>query len=196
MITAVKLNELDLSFTDATAFSPSTSSSDATAAFSLPFGFPMNIVAVGQNITGGSGGTDFAQLEIPKGPCSTDVNERIVHLQFSDVPFTVLEGQDAAFEQFLSDTAMSGNTTILLKGSADTDVDTAVGVLNLTGIQFDVQTSIVGLQGLASKPTLVTNMDVNHGFSDYLLVKVNASLFNPSNISLSAGDVSFNLAYQ
>ncbi|TBU23049.1 hypothetical protein BD311DRAFT_704566 [Dichomitus squalens] len=196
VITAVTLNELDLRFTDTTAFSPSMSSNDATAAFSLPFGFPVNIISVGQNITAGFGSTDFAQLNIPKGPCSTDVDKRIIHLQISDVPFNVLQGQTSVFEQFLSNTATSVNTTISLKGSADTEVDTAVGVLNLTAIQFNVQTSIAGLQGLTSKPTLVTALDVDHGFSDYLLIKVNSSLFNPSNITLGAGDISFDLTYQ
>ncbi len=196
VIKSVDLNELDLRFTEATAFNPSMSSNDTTAAFTLPFGFPINIVAVGQNLTAGSDGTDFAQLVLPKGPCTTDVDHRIIHLKFSGVPFTALSGQDGTFEQFLADTATASNATMLLKGTVDADVDTAVGVLNLTDIQLNVQTTIAGLQGLNKKPTVVTALDVHHGFPDYLLVKVNSSLFNPSNITLGTGDTSFGLVFQ
>ena len=184
IIKSINLNELDLRFTEATAFAPSTGSDDTTAAFTLPFAFPVDIVALEQNITVGAGGTDFAQLAIPKGPSTTEVEQRIIHLNFSKVPFAVLDGQQSAFEQFLSDTATSKSETMSLKGAADTDASTAVGVLALTDIEFEVQTTIAGLQGLDARPTVVTSLDVNHGFSDYLLIKVNSSLYNPSNITL------------
>ncbi|TBU46075.1 hypothetical protein BD309DRAFT_663805 [Dichomitus squalens] len=195
IINAVSLNELDLRFTEATAFDPAMGSDDTIAKFSLPFNFPVDIVAVAQNITVGADGTDFAELVIPKGPSTTDVEQRIIHLTFSQIPFAVLDGQRAAFEQFLATTAMSANVTMSLKGNANTDADTAVGVLSLTDIAFDVQTSIAGLQGLNAKPAEVTSLDVNHGFPDYLLIKVTSSLYNPSNITLGSGDVAFGLQF-
>ena len=73
---------------------------------------------------------------------------------------------------------------------------TAVGLLSLTAVDFDVETSIAGLQGLNAKPALVTNLDVNHGYPDYLLIKVHSALFNPSNITLGAGDISFGLSFE
>jgi hypothetical protein len=66
-----------------------------------------------------------------------------------------------------------------LSGESDTDVNTGVGLLSLRGLEFSVNTSIAGLQCLTSKATLVTSLDVNHGFPGYLLIKVNSSLFNP-----------------
>jgi hypothetical protein len=74
---------------------------------------------------------------------------------------------------------MSTIESMILSGEADTDVNTGVGLLSLKSIEFSVNTSIAGLQGLTSKPTLVTSLDVNHGFPDYLLIKANSSLFNP-----------------
>ncbi|KAI0660249.1 hypothetical protein C8Q70DRAFT_914138 [Cubamyces menziesii] len=196
IIKSISLNELDLRFTEGTAFDPSTSSNDATAAFQLPFNFPVNIVALEQNITVGSNGQDFAQLVIPKGPSTTDVEQRIIHLTFSKVSFAVLDGQDSAFEQFLSTTATSKTAQMQLSGAANTDADTAVGLLNLHNIEFQVSTSIDGLQGLNTKPALVSSLDVNHGYPDYLLIKANSSLFNPSNITLGAGDIAFSLLFQ
>ena len=53
IIKSVSLNELDLRFSESTAFDPSMGSDDTTAAFSLPFNFPVDIVALEQNITVG-----------------------------------------------------------------------------------------------------------------------------------------------
>lgn len=172
------------------------SSNDATAAFALPFRFSVDIIAVGENLTAGSEGTDFAQLIIPKGPCTTDVEQHIIHFNFSDVPFTALSGQHSAFEQFLEDSEAGINTTLLLNGTVDADVKTAIGVLSLKDIQLNGQTVIAGLQGLNITPPVITALDVHQGFPDYLLIKVNSSLFNPSNNTLGTGDASFSLVFQ
>ncbi|KAI0256058.1 hypothetical protein BJV78DRAFT_435519 [Lactifluus subvellereus] len=196
IIKSVELNELDLRFTRGTTYDPITSSNDTTAAFTLPFNFPVEIKALEQNISVSAGGAPFAELVIPKGPATTDVQQRIIHLTFSDVPFAVLGGQHSTFQMFLASTMMSTKQAMTLSGKANADADTAIGLLSLTDIEFSASTSIAGLQGLAAKPALVTSLDVNHGFPDYLLIKVNSSLFNPSNITTGAGDVNFGLIFQ
>ena len=42
----------------------------------------------------------------------------------------------------------------------------------------------------------MANLDVKHGFKDYLLITVNSFMYNPSHISVGTGDVSFNLEFQ
>jgi len=179
IIRSVELNELELRFTEGTAYNPAMSSNDATAVFTLPFNFPVDIKSLEQNISVSTGGTPFAELVIPKGPTTTDVQQRVIHLTFSDVPLAVFDDQHGAFQLFLASTTMSMTQTMMLSGNADADADTAIGLLSLKGIEFSVNSSIAGLQGLTSKPTLITSLDVNHGFPDYLLIKVNSSLFNP-----------------
>ncbi|TFY72142.1 hypothetical protein EVG20_g865 [Dentipellis fragilis] len=196
IIKSISLDELDLRFSMDTAYDPSTSSNDASAAFTLPFNFPVDIKALEQNITVGTGGQSFAELIIPKGPSTTDVQQRVIHLTFSDVPFAVFGDQHSAFQEFLASTATSANQALQLSGAANTDADTGVGLLSLKDIEFSVGTSIAGLQGLNTRPTIIETLDVNHGFSDYLLIKVNSTLFNPSNITLAAGDVAFGLFFQ
>ena len=88
-IKSIQLNELELMFSVADAYDPPTSSDDATAAFTIPFAFPIDIVALEQNITAGFQGQDFAELQIPKGPATTDVQARIIHLTFNSTPFVV-----------------------------------------------------------------------------------------------------------
>jgi len=138
----------------------------------------------------------MAVLSIPKIPAKTNVEARIINLAFDDVPFTVQGGQNGNFQQFLASTTMSETQTFKLSGSANTDAETAVGLLKISGIAFDVTTTIDGLQGLNAAPAIVSNLDVNQGFPDYLLIKVSTDLLNPSNITISSGDVSFSLKFE
>jgi hypothetical protein len=164
IIKSIELNELDLRFTKDTAYDPITSSNDATA------NFPIDIKALEQNISISTGGALFAELIIPKGRAATDVQQRIIHLTFSNVPFAVFDDQHSAFQQFLVPT--STKQAMTLSGKANTDAATAIGLLSLMDIEFSSSTSITGLQGLAAKPALVMSLDVNHGFPDYLLIKL------------------------
>lgn len=129
VINSISLDQLELDFTSATAYSPLTSSKAATAAFQIPFGFPIDIVALEQNITTSVGGQSFATLSIPKGPAKTDVDARIIHLTFSNVPFSVFGDKHSVFQQFLADTTTAKSETFQLSGAANTDASTAVGLL-------------------------------------------------------------------
>ena len=166
-------------FTNSTAYDPSTSSNSTDAAFQIPFGFPLDIRALEQNLTIGFQGSSIAQLIIPKGPSVTDAQSRVIHLEFSDVPFDVFGDQHPAFSQFLASTTVGKQEQIQVSGSANADALTAVGLLSLHNITFTVNTEIPGLQGLAAMPPAISNLDVNRGYSDYLLIKVDSALFNP-----------------
>ncbi|KAG5340679.1 hypothetical protein C0989_000829 [Termitomyces sp. Mn162] len=196
IINTIGLNELQLLFTKDTAYSPSASSQSTDAAFTLPFGFPLDITALEQTLTIGFEGTSFAQLALPKAPSKTDVEKRIIHLTFNNVPFAVFADQHLTFDKFLAATTVGKTETIHLSGSATADAKTAVGLLTLEGIEFSVDSPIDGLQGLNAKPVSVHNVDINHGFPDYLLIEVDSTLFNPSNLTIGTGDVSFSLQFE
>ncbi|KAG6813669.1 hypothetical protein H0H92_008517 [Tricholoma furcatifolium] len=179
IIKSISLNELQLFFTDNTAYDPLTSSQSTDAAFTLPFGFPIDITSLEQNITLGFQGTSFAELVIPEAPSTTDVQNRIIHLTFENIPFAVFSDQHSTFDQFVAATTIGQTQTLQLSGSASANAQTAVGLLTLEGINFSVESSIDGLQGLDAKPVTIGTVDVNHGFSDYLLIIVDATMFNP-----------------
>ncbi|KAG6878541.1 hypothetical protein C0993_004439 [Termitomyces sp. T159_Od127] len=196
IIKTIGLNELQLLFTEDTAYSPLASSRSTDAAFTLPFGFPLDITALEQTINIGFEGTSFAQLVLPKAPSKTDVSQRIIHLTFDNVPFAVSSDQHSTFDKFLAATTIGKTQTIHLSGSANADARTAVGLLTLDGITFSLDSSVEGLQGLNAKPVLVNNVEINHGFPDYLLIKVDSTLFNPSNLTIGTGDVDFSLQFE
>jgi hypothetical protein len=196
IIKSITLNDLTLMFSEKQAYSPPASTHSTDVAFTLPFAFPIDIVAVEQDIIVGAGGQDIAELKVPKGPSSTDVQNRIIHISFSNVPFAVYGDKHSAFDDFVAATTVGGTQSLTLSGSANTDASTAVGVLSLQGIKFDVDSSIAGLQGLKVKPVTVSNLDVNHGYSDFLLITADSIINDPSNLTIGAGDVAFGLQFQ
>ena len=179
LIKSIDLNQLTLMFTTGTSYDPSTSSNSTTAAFSLPFAFPVDITALEQNITVGYDNQYFALLALPKAPTTTDVQTRVITLTFGDVPFAVFGDQHDTFDNFIAATTMGTTQTLYLSGVANADAQTAVGLISLSGINFGVDSTIAGLEGLNAKPVSISNLDVNHGYPSYLLITVNTDLFNP-----------------
>ncbi|KAG2078952.1 hypothetical protein BDR04DRAFT_1124058 [Suillus decipiens] len=190
IIQSIDLEQLSLMFTEATAYDPMSGSNLTTAAFTLPFAFPIDITALAQNITAGYSGQSFAELAIPWSPSKTDVQNRIIYLTFGNVPFAVYTDQHETFQNFIAATTLGSSQVLTLSGSANADASTAVGVLSLVDIEFSVQSTIAGLQGLKAKPASIANLDVNHGYSDYLLITVDTSLFNPRNQIIGSADLS------
>ncbi|KAK7467023.1 hypothetical protein VKT23_004085 [Stygiomarasmius scandens] len=154
VIKSISLNRLTLDFTADTAYNPATSSNNTKASFGLPdgFDFPIDTSALQQIISVSTNGQDFARLAIPKGPSTTDVDTRVIHLGFNNVPFAVSDGQQGTFNQFLAAT------------------------LALKDISFSVDSTVSGLNGLNEKPVTVSDLDVNHGFPDFLLIKVRSPI--------------------
>lgn len=179
IIKTISLGQLELIFTQDTAYGPMASSNATTAAFTLPFGFPVDIVSLEQNITVGYGGQSIAELAIPNGPCTTDVQARVIHMTFTDVPFAVFSDKHMAFQTFLAATTMGGEEALALSGAANVATSTAVGVLSLMDIEFAVQSTIDGLQGLTERPVTVANLDVVRGYLQYLSIKLDTFLYDP-----------------
>ncbi|KAJ7072466.1 hypothetical protein C8F01DRAFT_1299136 [Mycena amicta] len=201
VIKSIGLNELKLQFTESTAYGPLASTSNTDAAFTLPFAFPIDITALQQTINVGYQGNGIAQLAIPKGPATTDVDSRIIHLTFNNVPFAAVDGMHSQLTVSLRIPPVGKQVTLELSGTASADAKTAVGVLGLTGIDFSVDSTIHGLQGLNAKPVTVANLDVSHGFSDYLLITVDSALVQPetvgtadlSNLVITPGNKSYSI---
>ncbi|KAL1735691.1 hypothetical protein EV714DRAFT_280260 [Schizophyllum commune] len=196
IIKSIDLNQLTLMFDEESAWAPPSSTNDTEAAFTIPFAFPIDIVALQETITIGWQGTDVGQLKVDKSPTKTDVDARVIYITFKDTPLTAYDDKHDAFSQFLAATTTGETVTLSLSGTSNADASTAVGVLSLKDIDFSVSTDIGGLQGLNAKPVTVGNLDVKHGYSDYLLITLDGDLYNPSNLTVGTGDVAFTVQYQ
>lgn len=197
VIRVVSINQLSLFFTTSTAWNPPTSSSDTTANFYLPFAFPVDITTTGGPFIAKYGNQDAAVLNIPfTTKATTNVEARIIKLLFSNVPFSVYDNAHSTFSQFLTDTTAGSQVEFNLHGSATVMANTAAGAVTISDIPFDLNTRLLGLQNLNAKPAIVSDLDVARGYPTYLLITVKVALFNPSAITIGAGDVRFALLFQ
>ncbi|WFD23341.1 hypothetical protein MEQU1_002030 [Malassezia equina] len=196
VIKAIDLNQLTLMFSKSNAWSPSTSSNSTQAPFFLPFGFPIDIRQAGGKFLENYDNADIATLNIPMSPATTDVQQRVMSLEFTNAPMSVKSNEHDTFSDFIADTTAGDCIKFGLHGSANAKANTAAGYVTISDIPFSVQTSLLGLQNLNARPATVSDLDVFHGYKSYLLIKVNAHLYNPSHITVGTGDVSFDLYFQ
>ena len=196
VIKGISLNQLSLFFTKQKPWTPSASTTDTTAPFFLPFTFPLDIRRVEGTFIMGYKSNNIAELDVPWSPAQTDVQNRIIHLQFSNVPMAAYKNQHSGFAGFFADTTRQTSVTFGLHGDADTKASTAAGYVTITDIPFGVSSKLLGLQNLDARPANVTDLDVKHGYPSYLLITVYAWLYNPSHITIGAQDVTFDLDFQ
>lgn len=196
VIRMISLNSLALYFTLPTAWNPRTDSSNTTANFFLPFGFPVDITQVQGPFIANYGNKDMAVLNIPASPASTDVEARILTLTFQNIPFAVYGNAHSTFSQFAADFVAREQVTFNLHGSATANLNTAAGQVNIKDIAFGLDTNLLGLQGLNAHPARVANLDVYHGYPTYLQINTDTTLFNPSDTTVGAGDVSFGVMFE
>ncbi|PWN18638.1 hypothetical protein BCV69DRAFT_252553, partial [Microstroma glucosiphilum] len=197
VIRLVGINQLSLFFTVASSWAPPTSSSNTVAHFFLPFAFPVNIVNVGGPFIANYNGQQTAVLNIPTDSvATTDVESRVLSLVFNSVPFEVYDDAHPTFSQFLADTTIQQQVTFNLNGAAVGVADTAAGAITINGIPFSLDTNLLGLQGLNTRPAVTSNLNVVHGYPTYLLITANVALYNPSAITIGTGTVRFAVMFQ
>ncbi|ORX55671.1 hypothetical protein DM01DRAFT_1335066 [Hesseltinella vesiculosa] len=194
IIHGVSMGYLDLAFNAQNAYAPSINAPNVVADWSLPFGFTLDIYQVTQNITmNTTQGGNFSQLVVPWVPSQS--NQQAGKLQFAINQGTLqtLPGKNDAFNQYTYDLTASNNYTFGVNGIASTMTSTPIGNLTLSGVTFTVDTSLHGLQFLNSTPTTIGTVDMTGGTQAGLLLNIGVGMGNPSDFSMSVGDVVFNM---
>ena len=195
VIKMITLTQLSLAFTQGTAWAPATSTTNTTAPFFLPFAFPIDITQATGAFIANYQGQDAAVLNVPPVAARTDVATRVLTLAFEDIPFQVYDDKHAVFSQFIADTTANEQVTFNLHGSTQATVNTAIGSITIDDVQFDVDSTILGVQNFNARPAQVSNLDVKRGYPDHLEVSLDTALYNPSDLTITVGDVDFNTQY-
>lgn len=143
LIPAITLKDMELDFTQS-AFAPPMGSNDVEAQLKSPFGFPISVTSLSMGVTASYGGSDVATLDVPEVPSTTDTTTGIITTAFHGLPFNVMDSAHAVFESFVKALTSSSNVTFGLAGAAQSMAETAVGTLNLTNIDFNVQSDLLG----------------------------------------------------
>lgn len=193
IIKGVSMGYLDLKFSESTPYAPIASAPAVVADFQIPFGFTLNITEVSQDLRLGTNQTgDFASLQVPFVAAQSDQKAGKLQFAMDNVAIQAITGDEAQFDDFTYSLTASDLYTFQVSGNATTKTQTPIGNIQLSGITFSVPTSLHGLQFLNSTPTIVNGVDVTGGTEQDLLLSINVTMGNPSDFSISTGDVSFN----
>ncbi|KAI9321449.1 hypothetical protein BX666DRAFT_2129623 [Dichotomocladium elegans] len=185
---------LDMVFDAATPYAPRLSAPTIVADFSVPFGFTLNITAVSQQIKLATNETgEFAQFSVPFVPAVSDQRAGKLQFPLNGVTVQAIAGKESLFNDFTYALTASSSYTFQTLGNASTQTMTPIGNITLSGIKFNLPTTLNGLQFLNSTPTVVNSLDVTGGTSSGLLMAIGVTMDNPSDVSLTTGDVRFAL---
>ncbi|KAJ8663466.1 hypothetical protein O0I10_000706 [Lichtheimia ornata] len=192
IIKAVNMGYLDLAFNADAPYAPVTTAPAVVADYSIPFGFSLNITEVSQELKLGTNESgDFASISVPFVPAQSDQAAGKLQFAMNQVAISALENKEPQFNDFTYALTASDLYTFQVGGQASTKTSTPIGNITLSGITFKVPTSLHGLQFLNSTPTTVNSVDVVGGTSDALQLAINVTMDNPSDFTISTGDVNF-----
>ncbi|KAG0746078.1 hypothetical protein G6F33_006884 [Rhizopus arrhizus] len=198
IIHGVKMGYVDLAFDAANPYSPTLSAPSVTANFQMPFGFSLNITELSQNIslginTSDTETTNFAVIQAPLTAAVSNQAEGTIVFPLNNRTISGIPGQESIFNEYTYELTASQNYPFMVSGSALTKAITPIGPLTLTGINFTVPTALNGLQFLNSSATTINSLDVVGGTSSGLNLAISVTMNNPSDFSISTGDVSFDM---
>jgi len=196
VISGVTINTLDLDFLTDNPYIPMAASPSLTASFSIPFGFPLSMKKISQDITMFDGATNLAKLSTPYTDSSGNTTTGIIKSSFAPTQFQVTSGSESTFDDFSKKLTTDPKVDLVMKGVASSIASTPVGDVEIKGIKFSVNSSLEGLQGLKTKPALVNSLKVVGGTTDMMLINLSVTLFNPSNVKINMGDINFDLYFK
>ncbi|GJN94719.1 hypothetical protein Rhopal_007810-T1 [Rhodotorula paludigena] len=197
IIHAITLEDLTVEITEPKDdFNVPTSNNRTVAIFQNPFGFSLTPIEAGGDFYINFNGADTALLELPvekavSAETSTGNNATLV-LAFEDRILSSLD--NGAFQSFFDAVTNTALVNFNLHGDANVTAQTNAGNIPIS-VPFSVPASLAGIQSLNARPTVVSNVDVNRGFPEYLRILADASLFNPSEITVITNDVVFGLQF-
>lgn len=195
IMNSISMGYLDLAFNKDQPYAPSVKAPVVTAGFAMPFGFALNITEVTQNVTLGINSTNgfegFAVMNTPYAPASSDQKAGKLQFAIDHANIVGIAGKESVYNQYTYALTASNNYTFMVAGNATTKVNTTIGPLVLSGINFELPTSLHGLEFLNSTATVINALDVVGGQADHLELTINVTMQNPSDFSISTGDVHF-----
>ncbi|RCH90057.1 hypothetical protein CU098_000268, partial [Rhizopus stolonifer] len=187
LISAVSMKDLQIDFTK-NPFAPPSGSQNVEAQLKNPFGFLLGVKSLNMKVDSNSNGHHVASLDIPESSATT-LADSIVHTAFSNIPFEVYSGSEVLFSQFVGGLTLMPAIPFGLQGVVSSIAQTAVGDFKLNNINFDLNISFANFGGT----TEITSLKVVGGYATYIAADLVIALNNPSQITITAGDLNFNV---
>ncbi|CAG8470506.1 8851_t:CDS:2 [Diversispora eburnea] len=192
LITGLDFGNLALNFTKETSFTPLMTSNNSQVQYQLPYDIKMTMLESSQNISLYFKNYSIATEVTDLFPVNDDGKKSLS----LNIPPTILNFTSPDLTQeFLKELTLSSQLTINVTGHVDVVTETCIGNLTIKRLPFTVNSTLEGLSGFQSVPPEVKNISLVGGTKDYLIVQIAVNLTNPANVSLSVGNVSFQIIY-
>ncbi|RKP10331.1 hypothetical protein THASP1DRAFT_21943 [Thamnocephalis sphaerospora] len=196
LIQSLDLGTMKMAFTRETAWSPRTSAPGVTGRFKMPFGFPLEMKQISQEVTVFSDGGEMAKMSMPMTPAKGSSATGVMSTSLSDLPMNVAPDGRARFSRFVRDLAMGPSKSMTMQGVAAATASTAIGDVTIRNIKFEQEITIQGMSGLASVPLVVNKITVQGGTAEHIEIGLVVTMVNPANVEMSAGDIYFQVFFQ
>jgi len=169
------------------------------ARLQLPFGFSVSIGEIMNDFNISQNGSTVAGLSTPLGASTSSISvmnstdtEGTINITISNTPLEVPSDSHLFFSQFNTELTDLASPEFRLIGHARAIANLSIGQLTLNPINFNVTSNLDGLRGLQND-TIISSVDVVGGTHDAILLAINVSIFNPSNLILHTGDLTLQL---
>ncbi|KAI8872894.1 hypothetical protein GQ42DRAFT_118751 [Ramicandelaber brevisporus] len=183
ILRSVQMMDLNVGLDEANPWGGVVASNDVQVSYKLPFTITADIQQASVDIVLASNGVPSVPLKVPMSPARNSPGS--ISVGFKNVPLDLASQYRSPAQQFFKDLFMNDVKNFEVRGSALAITRTNLGVLKL-GMPVNVDSSIKGLQGFNAKPVVIRSVDVVGGNRQYITLKLEAGIFNPSPITLAA----------
>ena len=159
----------------------------------MPFGFPIEIHGLEQNIALSRDGSVIATINAPMAKANSSTEQGKIWLGLNQVTMVVPDESKSTFNGFVTDLTLGNESSFRLEGTGNALAKTSIGNIRLDGIKFNVPANMKGMQGLAVIPPKITSLEVSGGSKEAMYIDIGCTINNPSDLKISVGDVAFNL---
>jgi hypothetical protein len=195
LIQSLELGTLGLTFTPQTTWSPVANAPNVVARFKMPFGFPIEMKEISQDVEIHTNGGLMATLAMPPTPANGTSATGMMTTALKNVPMVVPNEGRENFKKFVSEVALGSGSSMTMKGVAATVASTAIGNVKISGVEFEKVIQMKGMNGLRNAPTAITEVLVVGGTPEYIIIHATITTENPVPLELSAGKALFDATF-
>ncbi|KAF9909120.1 hypothetical protein EC991_009030 [Linnemannia zychae] len=193
LIRSIAINQMTMDFTTANPWAPTMSSNSVVATMlsipgiTLPIdSVRQHVIVIDNNVQLGAFDTPWSAANVKGGTMTT---------AFTTSALNVFPDAKAAFSNFVSSLSTKATHPVTLKGSVDAKLNLGIfGHLTIPGIGFNAVVPFKGLDNLKNTK-YVYAIEVNPSIDGNIYLAAIVTINNPSFLTLSLGDVSFDASH-
>ncbi|CAG8537235.1 25963_t:CDS:2 [Dentiscutata erythropus] len=196
VITGVDLGSPGINFVGQPAYAPLFSSQNITSSYVLPMKINSTILQVSQNISLlTQDGQAFAYLNTSVISVDSD-NGSQIRFNSPSTTLYAIPDKNELFGEFLANLTKVDQEEVYISGSATILSRSLLGEIPIEQIPFTVPTTLRGFSNFSQIPPIINNVTVLSATPNYLVLGINATIYDTSTTSISLDNTTFQISYE